>query len=40
MTSFFHSYDLRGKYPDEIGKKRPKKVGKAYGTFLQSPKKF
>ena len=38
MTSFFHSYDLRGKYPEEIGKKEAKKVGKAYGTFIGADK--
>jgi phosphomannomutase/phosphoglucomutase len=38
MTSFFHSYDLRGKYPDEIGKKEAEKVGKAYGTFTDAQK--
>jgi phosphomannomutase/phosphoglucomutase len=36
MTSFFHAYDLRGKYPDEIGKEEAKKVGKAYGTFTDA----
>lgn len=33
MTSFFHAYDLRGKYPGEIGENEAEKVGKAYGTF-------
>ncbi|MFB6208734.1 MAG: phosphomannomutase/phosphoglucomutase [Candidatus Nanohaloarchaea archaeon] len=33
MTSFFHTYDLRGKYPDEIGIEEAERVGKAYGTF-------
>jgi len=36
MTSFFHSYDLRGTYPDEIGEEEAKKVGKAYGTFTEA----
>jgi phosphomannomutase/phosphoglucomutase len=36
MVSFFHSYDLRGKYPNEIGKEEAKKVGKAYGTFTDA----
>lgn len=36
MVSFFHSYDLRGKYPDEIGEEEAKKVGKAYGTFTEA----
>lgn len=34
MSSFFHAYDLRGKYPDEIGEEEARKVGKAYGTFV------
>lgn len=38
MSSFFHSYDLRGKYPDEIGKEEAKKVGKSYGTFIDAEK--
>lgn len=36
MVSFFHSYDLRGKYPDEIGEEEAKKVGKAFGTFTDA----
>ncbi len=36
MTSFFHSYDLRGKHPEEIGEKEAEKVGKAYGTFTEA----
>lgn len=36
MVSFFHSYDLRGKYPDEISEEEAKKVGKAYGTFADA----
>jgi len=38
MTSFFHSYDLRGLYPDEISEKEAEKVGKAYGTFTDAEK--
>lgn len=38
MTSFFHAYDLRGKYPDEIGEEEARKVGKAYGTFTDAEK--
>ena len=38
MVSFFHSYDLRGKYPDEIGKEEAERVGKAYGTFTDAEK--
>lgn len=36
MTSFFHAYDLRGKYPEEISEKEAEKVGKAYGTFTDA----
>lgn len=36
MVSFFHSYDLRGKYPDEIDADVAEKVGKAYGTFTDA----
>ena len=38
MTSFFHAYDLRGTYPDEIGEKEAEKVGKAFGTFTDAEK--
>lgn len=38
MVSFFHSYDLRGKYPDEISQEEAVKVGKAYGTWLETEK--
>ena len=38
MTSFFHSYDLRGTYPDEISEDEAEKVGKAYGTFTDAEK--
>lgn len=34
MTSFFHAYDLRGTYPDEIGEEEARKIGKAFGTFM------
>jgi phosphomannomutase/phosphoglucomutase len=36
MTSFFHAYDLRGTYPDEIGEEEARKVGKAYGSFIDA----
>jgi len=36
MVGFFHSYDLRGMYPDEISEKEAEKVGKAYGTFIEA----
>ncbi|MFQ3308347.1 MAG: phosphomannomutase/phosphoglucomutase [Candidatus Nanohaloarchaea archaeon] len=36
MTSFFHAYDLRGTYPDEISEDEAEKVGKAYGTFTDA----
>ncbi len=36
MVSFFHSYDLRGVYPDEISGEEARKVGKAYGTFIDA----
>lgn len=38
MVSFFHSYDLRGTYPEEISEKEAEKVGKAYGTFTDADK--
>ncbi|MFB6193057.1 MAG: phosphomannomutase/phosphoglucomutase [Candidatus Nanohaloarchaea archaeon] len=38
MVSFFHSYDLRGKYPEEISEEEAEKVGKAYGTFIDAEK--
>ena len=34
MAEFFHAYDLRGKYPDQISEKEAKRLGKAYGTFI------
>lgn len=33
MANFFHAYDLRGKYPDEISETESKRLGKAYGTY-------
>ncbi|PSH01634.1 MAG: hypothetical protein BRC27_01530, partial [Nanohaloarchaea archaeon SW_10_44_10] len=36
LASFFHAYDLRGKYPDEIDEGKAEKVGKAFGTFTDS----
>ncbi|MFB6174938.1 MAG: phosphomannomutase/phosphoglucomutase [Candidatus Nanohalobium sp.] len=36
MVSFFHSYDLRGTYPDEISEGEARKVGSAYGTFIDA----
>jgi phosphomannomutase/phosphoglucomutase len=36
MVSFFHAYDLRGIYPDEIGEEEARKVGKAFGTFTDA----
>ncbi|MFB6190621.1 MAG: hypothetical protein ABEJ91_03545, partial [Candidatus Nanohaloarchaea archaeon] len=38
MVSFFHAYDLRGKYPREIGEEEAEKVGKAFGTWTGSGK--
>ncbi|MFB6207916.1 MAG: phosphomannomutase/phosphoglucomutase [Candidatus Nanohaloarchaea archaeon] len=38
MASFFHSYDLRGVYPEEIGEEEAERVGKAYGTFTDAEK--
>ncbi|MFB6143998.1 MAG: phosphomannomutase/phosphoglucomutase [Candidatus Nanohaloarchaea archaeon] len=35
MTSFFHAYDLRGTFPEEIGEEEAEKVGKAFGTFME-----
>ncbi len=36
MVSFFHSYDLRGTYPDEIGLDEAERVGKAFGTWTSA----
>ncbi|PSG99989.1 MAG: phosphomannomutase, partial [Nanohaloarchaea archaeon SW_4_43_9] len=38
LASFFHAYDLRGKYPEEIGEEEAEKVGKAFGTFTEAEK--
>lgn len=38
MVSFFHAYDLRGVYPDEIGENEAERVGKAFGTFTDAEK--
>lgn len=38
MVSFFHSYDLRGTFPDEIGPEEATRVGKAYATFVDAEK--
>ena len=38
MTEFFHTYDLRGKYQDQISENEAEKVGKAYGTFTEAEK--
>ena len=34
MVEFFHAYDLRGKYPDQISETEAEKLGKAYGTYV------
>ncbi|MFB6242300.1 MAG: phosphomannomutase/phosphoglucomutase [Candidatus Nanosalina sp.] len=36
MVSFFHTYDLRGVYPDEISEEEAERVGKAYGTLTDA----
>ena len=36
MSNFFHAYDLRGTYPDDIDEQKAEKVGKAYGTFIDA----
>jgi phosphomannomutase/phosphoglucomutase len=36
LVSFFNAYDLRGKYPREIGEEEAEKVGKAFGTFTDA----
>lgn len=38
MTSFFHAYDLRGKYPEQINEEKARKIGKAYGTYTDAEK--
>ena len=36
MVEFFQAYDLRGKYPEQISEKEAEKLGKAYGTYVDS----
>ena len=36
MVEFFHAYDLRGKYPEQISEKEAEKLGKAYGTYVDN----
>ncbi len=36
MAPFFHAYDLRGTYPDQIGEEEAERVGKAFGTWTDS----
>jgi len=36
MTSFFHEYDLRGKYPGEVSLEKAERLGKAYGTYIKN----
>lgn len=36
MANFFHAYDLRGTYPDDIGEETAERLGKAYGTFIDA----
>ncbi len=38
MASFFHAYDLRGKYPEQISEKEAKKIGQALGTYTGQEK--
>lgn len=38
MTTFFHAYDLRGKYDEEIDPKTAENIGKAYGTYTEANK--
>ncbi|MFB6144916.1 MAG: phosphomannomutase/phosphoglucomutase [Candidatus Nanohaloarchaea archaeon] len=38
MVSFFHAYDLRGTYPDEVSEQEAERVGKAYGTYTDAGK--
>ncbi|MDY7082541.1 MAG: phosphomannomutase/phosphoglucomutase [Halobacteria archaeon] len=35
-VSFFHAYDLRGRYPDELGEDEALRVGKAFGTLVDA----
>lgn len=34
MVEFFHAYDLRGKYPEQIFEEEAERLGKAYGTYV------
>ncbi len=34
MVEFFHAYDLRGKYPNQISEEEAERLGKAYGTYI------
>lgn len=36
MSEFFHAYDLRGKYREQISETEAEKIGKAFGTFIDS----
>ncbi|MFB6100675.1 MAG: phosphomannomutase/phosphoglucomutase [Candidatus Nanohalobium sp.] len=36
MANFFHAYDLRGTYPDDIDEETAERIGKAYGTFIDA----
>ena len=36
MNSFFHSYDLRGVYPGDIGLDEARKIGRSYGTYIDA----
>lgn len=36
MASFFHAYDLRGVYPDEIGGEEARRVGRAFGSLVDA----
>lgn len=35
MTDFFRAYDLRGKYPEQISEEEARRMGKAYGTYIE-----
>lgn len=37
MTDFFHAYDLRGVYPDVVGLDEARRVGAAFGTYVEGP---
>lgn len=36
MTDFFRAYDLRGKHPEQISEEEARRLGKAYGTYIES----